>query len=158
MTGTLKFDEEAARHSEATYLTSDVVEQRRAVRAILALGQGERVLDIGSGAGLLACEMAGEVGVSGSVDGIDPSESMLALARRRQPPDGAGEMRFVAGDACMLPFADASFDAAVATQVYEYVQDMPAALGEAFRVLQSNTSPRCGVSGVTIPRRSPAST
>ena len=136
MSGTLRFDEEASRSSEATYITPDVVEQRRAVRAALTLGRGEKVLDIGSGAGLLAAEMAAEVGAVGSVDGIDPSESMLVLARRRRPPDGAAEMRFVAGDACTLPFADGSFDAAVATQVYEYVQDMPAALGEAFRVLR----------------------
>src|SRR5436309_886425 len=118
------------------YMTPDVVEQRRAVRAALALRYGEKVLDIGSGAGLLAHELAAEVGAAGSVDGIDPSESMLALARRRRPPDGAAELRFVAGDACALPFPEGSFDAAVATQVYEYVQDMPAALGEAFRVLR----------------------
>ena len=136
MSGTLEFDEDASRRSEATYMTSDMVEQRRAVRAALALEEREKVLDIGSGVGLLAHEMATDVGAGGSVDGIDPSESMLALARRRRPPEGAAEMRFVAADACALPFADGSFDAAVATQVYEYVPDMPAALGEAFRVLR----------------------
>lgn len=136
MSAMLQFDEEASRRSEATYMTPDVVEQRRAVRAALALRRGDRVLDIGSGAGLLAHEVAAEVGAVGSVVGIDPSESMLALARRRRAPDGAAEIRFVAGDACALPFADGSFDAVVATQVYEYVQDMPAALGEAFRVLR----------------------
>jgi ubiquinone/menaquinone biosynthesis C-methylase UbiE len=136
MSATLRFDEAASRRSEATYMTPDVVEQRRAVRAALALREGEKVLDIGSGAGLLAHEVAAEVGPAGSVDGVDPSESMLALARRRRPPDGAAEIRFVTGDACVLPFAEGSFDAAVATQVYEYVQDMPAALREASRVLQ----------------------
>ena len=85
---------------------------------------------------LLACEMAAEVGSVGSVDGIDPSESMIALARGRRPSEGAGEIRFVAGDACALPFGEGTFDAVVATQVYEYVRDMPAALGEAFRVLR----------------------
>src|SRR5437762_13932473 len=124
MSTMLQFDEEASRRSEATYMTPDVIEQRRAIRAALALGQGEKVLGIGSGAGLLAHEVAAEVGALGSVDGIDPSESMLALARRRRPPDGAAEVRLVAGDACELPFADGSFDAAVATQVYEYVRDM----------------------------------
>jgi ubiquinone/menaquinone biosynthesis C-methylase UbiE len=117
-------------------MTPDVVEQRRAVRAALALQEGEKVLDIGSGPGLLAHEMALEVGAAGSVHGIDPSESMLALARRRRPPEGAAEIGFVAGDAGSLPFAEASFDAAVATQVYEYVQDISAALGEVFRVLR----------------------
>jgi protein-L-isoaspartate O-methyltransferase len=104
VSGTLQFDEAASRRSEATYMTPDVVEQRRAVRAALALGQGEKVLDIGSGAGLLAREMAAEVGAVGSVDGIDPSESMLALARRRRPPDGAAELRFgVGGCSCSTP-------------------------------------------------------
>ncbi len=133
---TLQFDDEASRRAEATYTTSDVVEQRRVTRAALDLREGENVLDIGAGMGLLACEMSAEVGRNGSVDGVDPSESMLVLARDRRPPDGAGEIRFVVGDACALPFGDEVFDAAVATQVYEYVQDMPAALGEAFRVLR----------------------
>jgi ubiquinone/menaquinone biosynthesis C-methylase UbiE len=136
MGGTLAFDEDASRRNEAVYMTPDVIEQRRVVRAALALQPGEKVLDIGSGAGLLAAEMAAEVGAGGSVDGVDPSESMLVLAGGRRLPDGAAEMRFSIGDACELPFESGSFDAAVATQVYEYVQDMPAALGEAFRVLR----------------------
>ncbi len=136
MSTTLQFDDEASRRAEALYAAPDFVEQRRATRAALALGLGENVLDIGSGPGLLACEMAAEVGALGSVDGVDPSESMLALARGRRPPEGAAVMRFVAGDACALPYGQETFDAAVATQVYEYVQDMPAALGEAFRVLR----------------------
>ena len=64
-------------------MTPDVVEQRRAIRAVLSLQPGERVLDIGSGPGFLAAEMAAEVGPDGRVHGIDPSESMLASARRR---------------------------------------------------------------------------
>ncbi|MBV9196572.1 MAG: methyltransferase domain-containing protein [Solirubrobacterales bacterium] len=133
---TLQFDEDASRRIEATYTTPDVVEQRRVVRAALELGPGENVLDVGSGPGLLALEMAAEVGTVGSVDGVDPSESMLALSRGRPPAEGTADVRFVAGDACALPFAPERFDAAVATQVYEYVQDVPAALAEAFRVLR----------------------
>ena len=88
MSTTLQFDEETSRRAEATYMTPDFVEQRRVIRAALALGQGEHVLDIGSGPGLLACEMAAEVGAVGSVDGIDPSQSMLALARGRRAAEG----------------------------------------------------------------------
>jgi SAM-dependent methyltransferase len=133
---TLQFDEDASRRVEAMYMTPDVVEQRGAVRAALALERGEHVLDIGSGPGLLACEMAAEVGTLGSIEGVDPSESMLALARGRGSTEDAAGIRFVAGDACALPFVSERFDAAVATQVYEYVQDVPAALAEAFRVLR----------------------
>ncbi len=136
MSTTLQFDEEASRRAEALYAVPDFVEQRRATRAALALRPGENVLDIGSGPGLLAAEMAADVGSTGSVDGVDPSESMLALARSRRPPDGAAAPRFVAGDACALPFGDGTFDAAVAAQVYEYVGDVAAALQAAFRVLR----------------------
>jgi ubiquinone/menaquinone biosynthesis C-methylase UbiE len=127
----LQFDERQAKQVESTYQTPDIVEQRRATRALLALQPGETVLDIGSGPGFLADEMAAEVGPEGAVHGVDPSESMLAIARRRQTP-----VRYATGDALALPFADATFDAAVATQVYEYVPDMPAALTEARRVLR----------------------
>jgi arsenite methyltransferase len=136
MSATLQFDEEGSRRAEATYLTPDVVAQREAVRAVLALEQGERVLDIGIGPGLLAAEMAADVGPAGAVDGVDPSENMLAIARRRDTAPGSAEISLTSGDACTLPFPDARFDAAVATQVYEYVSDMPAALAEAHRVLR----------------------
>jgi arsenite methyltransferase len=132
----LEFDDTASRAVEATYLTPDVVEQRRIVRAALDLRPGEDVLDIGSGPGLLACEIAAAVGPDGSVHGIDPSESMLAIAEPRERPATAAPVTFAAGDAVALPFPESSFDAAVATQVYEYVGDVPAALAEAHRVLR----------------------
>jgi arsenite methyltransferase len=128
----LQFDEETAKQVEATYQTPDVVEQRRATRALLALRPGERVLDIGSGPGFLAAEMAAEVGPEGNVVGVDPSDSMLEMGRRR-----GARVEFVAGDAVALPFDDESFDAVVSTQVYEYVADMPAALAAARRVLRT---------------------
>ena len=128
----LQFDEKQAKQVEQTYMTADIVEQRRATRALLALQPGERVLDIGSGPGFLADEMAAEVGPEGAVHGVDPSESMLAIARRR-----GTAVQYALGDAVSLPFEDQTFDAAIATQVYEYVPDMPAALAEARRVLKS---------------------
>src|SRR3954470_11006026 len=48
----------------------------------------------------------------------------------------SGAVDFVAGDASQLPFPDGSFDAAVSTQVYEYLEDVPRALREARRVLR----------------------
>jgi arsenite methyltransferase len=128
----LEFDARMSARTEATYQTPDVVAQRRATREMLALQPGERVLDIGSGPGFLATEMAAEVGAEGRVDGVDVSEAMLALARRR----GAA-VHYAIGDALSLPFAEESFDAAVTTQVYEYVADIPAALAEARRVLRT---------------------
>jgi len=128
----LQFDEENARRLEAAYMTADVIEQRRAIRAALALRRGERVLDIGSGPGFLAAEIAAEVGPTGRVYGIDPSETMLARARQRDAP-----VEYGIGDALALPFPDEHFDVAVCTQVYEYVEDIAAALTEARRVLRA---------------------
>ncbi|HET8758680.1 MAG TPA: methyltransferase domain-containing protein [Solirubrobacteraceae bacterium] len=127
----LQFDAKQAKQVESTYMTPDVVDQRRATRALLDLRPGETVLDIGSGPGFLADEMAAEVGPEGAVHGVDPSESMLAIARRRET-----RVAYATGDALALPFADETFDAVVSTQVYEYVTDMPAALAEARRVLR----------------------
>jgi arsenite methyltransferase len=129
----LEFDEETARQVESAYTTPDVIEQRRAFRSAIGLRPGERVLDIGSGPGFLAVEMAEEVGPEGRVVGVDPSESMLAMSRRRAP---GATTEFRSGDALELPFPDESFDVAVSTQVYEYVKDVPTALAEARRVLR----------------------
>jgi arsenite methyltransferase len=62
MSGGLQFDEETSRKVEALYRTPDVVAQRSRVLKALGLTEGERVLDIGSGPGLLANEMAVLVG------------------------------------------------------------------------------------------------
>lgn len=132
----LEFGDEASRRVEETYMTDDVVEQRRAIRDTLALRAGERVLDIGSGPGFLSTEMAALVGPEGAVVGTDVSEAMLAIAARREADDGAASVDFVIAEANALPFPDESFDAVVSTQVYEYVPDMPAALAEAARVLR----------------------
>ncbi len=127
----LEFDEQTAQRLVKVYTTPDVVEQRRATREILALRPGQHVLDVGSGPGFLAAEMADEVGPDGRIVGVDPSESMLALASRHAP---AAEFR--PGGALELPFEGASFDVVVSTQVLEYVDDVASALAEARRVLR----------------------
>jgi arsenite methyltransferase len=132
MSDQLQFGEEQSRAVEATYATQDVVRQRRATLAALEPRNGERVLDIGCGPGYLASEIAELVGPEGFVQGVDPSPSMLELAAKRALP----HMELTEGGALSLPAEDESFDAAVSTQVYEYVEDMPAALAEARRVLR----------------------
>jgi ubiquinone/menaquinone biosynthesis C-methylase UbiE len=132
----MQFDDSVSRKVEAVYSTADIVEHRHAIQNLLDLQPGEDVLDIGSGPGFLAVEMAVRVGASGSVHGIEPSEQMRGVAARRRLGDPAAPVTFGGGDAVALPFADASFDVATATQVYEYVADMPAALAEAHRVLR----------------------
>jgi ubiquinone/menaquinone biosynthesis C-methylase UbiE len=136
MSDVMQFDQETSRRVETTYTTADVVEQRRIVREALALKPGEHVLDIGSGPGFLAVEMAAEVRPHGQVSGVEPSASMLALAQQRRREPGSVPVEFRTGEATALPYPDGSFDAITSTQVYEYVQDVPAALAQARRVLR----------------------
>ncbi len=133
MSETLSFDGDAARRVERTYLTPDIVAQRAEVMADLAPQPGESVLDIGVGPGLLAHDLATAVGPDGAVLGIDASEAMVEMTRRRcaeQP-----WARFEVADACDLPCESGTVHRAVSTQVYEYVADMPKALAELHRVL-----------------------
>jgi ubiquinone/menaquinone biosynthesis C-methylase UbiE len=128
----LKFDEETSRRVEALYLTPDVVAQRCQVLRALQLREGEQVLDVGVGPGLLAYDMAASVGPEGQVCGIDISEDMLAMAKKRCADQPWTE--YQRADAIHLPYPENSFDAAVSTQVYEYVADIPAAIAELYRV------------------------
>jgi ubiquinone/menaquinone biosynthesis C-methylase UbiE len=132
--GELRYDEEATKKLLAMYVTPDVIEQRRQFLRALNPQKGERVLDVGSGPGFLAAEIAEATGPAGSVHGIDVSEPMVDLARNHcaQLP----WVTFGEADATRLPLPDNSFDAAISTQVLEYVADVDAALAELYRVLR----------------------
>lgn len=119
---------------EAIYLTPDVVAQRARVIDLLAPEVGERVLDVGVGPGLLAVDLARLVGETGRVLGLDLAPAMIAAAAARLAEFPQAEVRL--GDAARLELPDAAFDAAVSTQVYEYVADMPRALSELHRALR----------------------
>ena len=134
MTKNYYFNEEAAQRTERIYSSPDVVAQREATLRSLALAAGERVLDIGCGPGYLAASMGAAVGPQGHVEGVDGSESMLALARSRCA--GQPWVEFQLGDATSLPFDDHAFDVAVSTQVLEYVAEIDTALAQIHRVLR----------------------
>jgi ubiquinone/menaquinone biosynthesis C-methylase UbiE len=129
----LQFDDEGSRLVEAINMTPGIVARRRAMLHALALSPGERVLEVGSGPGHLALEMASAVGLAGRIDGLDNSAHMLAMAQRRCADQPA--VAFHLGDATRLPFPANHFDAAVSSQVFAYLSDVPTALAELYRVL-----------------------
>ena len=99
------------------------------------LEPGERVLDLGSGAGtdsLIASQMVGE---RGSVTGIDITPEMLAKARAAVAEMGASNVEFVEGEAERLPFPDESFDVVISNSVIDLIPDKDAVFAEIFRVL-----------------------
>ena len=130
----LTFDEAAVRSLEATYMSPDVVAQRARVLDLLVPAVGEQILDVGVGPGLLARDIARLVGETGKMVGLDNAPAMVAAAARRLAD--LPQAQILAGDAGKLDFTDGAFDAAVSTQVYEYVPDMPHALADLHRVLR----------------------
>jgi arsenite methyltransferase len=123
--------EEKAKEQAKAAATQEMVAQRRAILDALNLDHGERVLEVGSGSGILASEMLEIVGASGHVCGIDSSGPMVKLAEEICPNG-----RFIEGDATALPVEDLSFDVVTASQVLCFIADVDKALSEMFRVLK----------------------
>lgn len=89
----------------------------------------DSVLEVGSGLGILAAEVAAR---AGRVCGVEHSAEQLSAARRER----RANLRFVRGDAHALPFADSTFDLAYCRYVLEHVAAPGRVLGEMRRVLR----------------------
>lgn len=131
----LNFDEPTAKLFEIAYQGGDVTRRRRMAFDALHLIEGDAVVDIGCGNGLFTEEIARAVGSSGRVVGIDPSADMRTPAASRCK--AFQTVQILDGLADALPLKDGEIDKAVAVQVLEYLSDIPAAIGEAHRVLRS---------------------
>ena len=101
--------------------------------AACALGRDERLLDLGTGTGLVAAAAARALGPAVRVVGLDVSPAMLARARERVPP---GRVTLVAGDAEALPCRDGSFDAVAGHFVLVFLTRPAVAVAELHRVLR----------------------
>lgn len=100
------------------------------------VAEGERVLDLASGAGEPALSAARRVGPSGLVVGSDLVPGMMAGAVRRATELPDGRLAFTAADMTALPFADGCFDRITCRFGIMFVPDVPAALAEVHRVLR----------------------
>jgi arsenite methyltransferase len=112
------------------------------------LAAGERVLDLGSGAGtdsLIAAQMVGE---HGRVIGIDMTAAMLAKARAAASEMGVANVEFVEAEAEQLPFPDASFDVVISNGVIDLIPDKDAVFAELHRILTPGG--RMQIADVTI--------
>jgi len=117
----------------------------------LGLRRGDRVLDMGCGAGRHAFEMyrRGADVIAFDQDGDELAGVLDLFGAMRdagEVPDGA-EADIKQGDALALPFADAEFDRVVAAEVLEHIPDDEAAIAELARVLRPG-----GTMAVTVPR------
>lgn len=106
---------------------------------MLAAQCGERVLEIGFGTGDALVSLAAAVGPVGDVDGIDISEGMADITRKKLEKRGvSSRVRLDVGDAADLPYDTKSFDAVFMSFTLELFDnpEIPTVLGECGRVLR----------------------
>ncbi|HKQ75078.1 MAG TPA: methyltransferase domain-containing protein [Blastocatellia bacterium] len=96
------------------------------------IGPGQRVLDVACGTGALACAAADRAGIDGVVVGLDPSEDMLSVARRK-----SARVEWRAGRAESIPFPNEDFDAVISQFGMMFFEDQRAALREMMRTLRT---------------------
>jgi demethylmenaquinone methyltransferase/2-methoxy-6-polyprenyl-1,4-benzoquinol methylase len=114
------------------------------------LEPGGSALDVACGTGDLAVELKRRVGERGRVVGLDFSERMLELARQKAP-----DIRFEAGNALELPYADGGFDAVTVGFGARNFSDLGRGLREMARVTRPGG--RVVVLEITTPQRPPLS-
>lgn len=121
------------------------------------VGPGSRVLDVATGTGDLALELARRVWPNGEVVGSDFAEGMLDRARAKAAKEEPRRVRprFEWADATALPYADGSFDAATVGFGARNFDDLPRGLAEMARVVRSGG--RVVVLEITTPTRPPLS-
>jgi len=140
-----------------TAMTAGLHHRWRARAAGLArVGPGGRVLDVASGTGDLAFELARRVSPDGEVVGCDFAEAMLARARAkadRRAGDAALVPRFERADALALPYEDQQFDAATVGFGARNFSDLERGLREMARVVRAGG--RVVVLEITTPTRQP---
>lgn len=96
---------------------------------------GDVCVDVGCGTGAEVRRMAGLVGETGRVVGVEPHPGLRTVAAQRASEQGVGA-EFVDGDAVSLPFDDDSVDVIRCERVFQHLPDPQGAVAEMARVLR----------------------
>lgn len=146
------FDRIAPRYDLMNRLMSGGLDRRwrRLAAAAADVSLGSRALDVCTGTGDLAFELARRVGASGEVTGVDFSEQMLGRARAKGAARGL-PVEFRQADALELPFPDDAFDAATVAFGARNLADLDRGLAEMARVVRPGGT--VVVLDITAPRR-----
>jgi arsenite methyltransferase len=116
---------------------------------------GERIVDVGCGAGFDSLIAARMVGTEGSVVGVDMTPAMLAKARQSAAEAGSANVTFREGYAEALPVPDGWADVVISNGALNLVPDKAAALAEMARVLKPGG--RAQIADILVQRAVPES-
>ncbi|MDQ7093781.1 methyltransferase domain-containing protein [Desulfosporosinus sp. PR] len=126
------FDEKAAKWD--SQIKDEVVLRLKNMIEELALSQGSKVLDLGTGTGVLIPMLVGAVGVSGLVVAMDFAPRMLAEARKKYH---WSNLEFLEGEAENIPLPDQVIDEVVCNSAFPHFDNLWQAAKEMSRVLKS---------------------
>ena len=115
--------------------TAEDLERLSHIVESLGIKKGMDVLDLGCGTGIMFDMLRRKVTETGSVTGVDFSYQMAQQAHRNFP---FPNINVVDADATSLPFADSSFDMAVAFSAFPHFSDQQKAIDETHRVLKND--------------------
>jgi arsenite methyltransferase len=114
--------------------------------AVADLGEGETVVDLGSGGGIDVILSAKRVGPTGTAYGVDMTDEMLALAQKNARDAGITNVHFLKGVIEQIPLPAETVDVVISNCVINLSTDKPAVLTEIARVLRPGG--RIGISDV----------
>lgn len=126
---------EAAELYEAQFVPGIFAEWAPRLAQYAEVGQGDDVLDVACGTGIVARTVADLVGPQGSVVGLDLNQAMLDVARRVRP-----DLTWQQGDAATLPFDDESFDVVLCQMALMFMPDRTGAIAEMARVARKRVA------------------
>jgi ubiquinone/menaquinone biosynthesis C-methylase UbiE len=127
-----RLDDAAAEYFEAHFVPAMFSAWAPILLDAGGVSQGQRVLDVACGTGIVARVAADRMAGVGEVTGLDLNSSMVKVARRLRP-----DLDWQEGDATDMPFPDASFDVALCQAGLMFFPDPVGALCEIQRVLVS---------------------
>lgn len=126
------FNEMAGRWDDL--LTDEVRMRLKGIIDDLSLARGSKVLDVGTGTGVLIPFLADAVGPAGTVVAVDFAAEMLAVARKNYPWPN---VQYIEAEVTALPFPDETFDEVICNSAFPHFADCRQAAKEMARVLRA---------------------